>query len=249
MGDIYRGTHSGFIVCAHCKRIRHLPLGRVKRGEKFCSMKCRSLHAKRVQKTCKVCHKPFIVKATLQDRFNCCSLACHKKIREHRTLICERCGKFFISAENRWIPRFCSEKCRRPPVTVHCRTCSRLFRRRPNESKRAFCSFACYRRFRGETSIERIVREGLTSLGITFIQELALGRYSIDFALPQNRIAVEVDGAYWHRNQERDRRKEAFLTLLGWKIIRIDEAEIRSTQDIQACLSKRLIPSFTIARQ
>ena len=204
-------------------------------------MKCRSLHAKRVTKMCRVCRKPFAVLASIQNRYSVCSFACRKKRREYRTLTCKRCRKLFISPEHRWTPSFCSEKCRRPPVMIVCKTCLKSFRRTPSESMKAqFCSIACYRRFKGETSIESLVREGLASLGVSFIQELKLGRYSVDFGLLKDRVALEVDGAYWHRDRKRDARKEAFLTLLGWRIIRIGEFEIKSVESIQGLILRKL---------
>jgi very-short-patch-repair endonuclease len=54
-----------------------------------------------------------------------------------------------------------------------------------------------------------------------------MGRYSVDFLLRDQRIALEVDGAYWHRNLDRDARKTAWLRRHAWRVVRISEASVR----------------------
>ena len=63
-------------------------------------------------------------------------------------------------------------------------------------------------------------------------REYLIGFYRVDEALPLRRIAIEVDGCYWHGCQKcgfsgrpailnLDRRKTTYLSSRGWKIIRI----------------------------
>lgn len=47
--------------------------------------------------------------------------------------------------------------------------------------------------------------------------------YELDFAFPEHRLAVEVDGWAWHRDVERfrrDRQRQNALVLAGWTILR-----------------------------
>ena len=66
----------------------------------------------------------------------------------------------------------------------------------------------------------------LNELNVAFVQELRLGRYSIDFAIVDRKIAIEVDGEYWHRNTQRDARKQDYIIANGWRLIRLPEIEV-----------------------
>jgi very-short-patch-repair endonuclease len=78
------------------------------------------------------------------------------------------------------------------------------------------------------------VREVLGLTGLVFEQEYRIGRYSIDFYLPETSTALEVDGAYWHRDTQRDSRKAAFLVNHGIKVVRVKEHDIKTLGAIQA---------------
>jgi len=209
----------------------------------FCSRTCydKSRAPDLVIKICPRCGKAFSVNAKIADRYTVCSKACRLATRRYNT--CPRCGKLFLNSERRYGRVYCSEECRRPPVEISCKECGRRFRICPGESdSRLFCSYACWRRYNGETSIEAAVRQTLTNLGISFVQEAPIGRYCIDFLLADLRIAMEVDGSYWHRPdvQPRDARKDAFLESYGWRVCRIGEHEIRTTADLSRLIAERL---------
>lgn len=79
-----------------------------------------------------------------------------------------------------------------------------------------------------------------------------------DFVLPGRRVAVFVDGCFWHgcpdhgrktawtgpnaelwrlkmeRNAERDRRSTAIAETLGWTVVRVWECEVRDSLDLTA---------------
>lgn len=100
--------------------------------------------------------------------------------------------------------------------------------------------------FSKTTSIHLKMREFLSSLNLVEkpVEEFQDKYYSIDFALPERKIAIECDGDYYHvnpaffpdgpkdaiqrRNFGRDKAKNTFLTNRGWTILRFWECEINS---------------------
>jgi len=92
-----------------------------------------------------------------------------------------------------------------------------------------YCSHGCYMKSRLETTIERLMKEFLIKQGIKFEQEYKIGKYWVDFYVPEMNLCIEVDGNYWHsleKQVERDKRKDDFLRELGYNILRIKEDEI-----------------------
>jgi very-short-patch-repair endonuclease len=72
------------------------------------------------------------------------------------------------------------------------------------------------------------------------LQEFQIGRYSIDFFLPNLNIALEVDGKYWHQNKTRDQKKNQYLADRGLKVVRISDTEIESAPAVVDCVLQRL---------
>lgn len=73
-----------------------------------------------------------------------------------------------------------------------------------------------------------------------FVTEFEIGYFSIDEALPRLKLAVEMDGCYWHGCEEcgfpgfgetatYDKRKTTYLTNLGWSILRVKEHEVKAS--------------------
>lgn len=100
--------------------------------------------------------------------------------------------------------------------------------------------------FNRKTSIEQKVEDFLNSLKLNekFIYQYQIEYFSVDFAFPELKIAIEADGDYFHvnptfypngpinavqrRNFGRDKAKNQFLKSLGWTILRFWECEINS---------------------
>jgi len=199
----------------------------------YCSKSCRK---NRIKKICPRCNKIFEVPVSNANRYTFCSFKC--RIAKTIYKKCPRCGKIFNSANGRL--KYCSEKCRRPSMNIICKNCGIKFRIRPSEKgKRRFCSISCYRKFIGETSFEKFIKEILKSLKIKFIQECKIGRYSIDFYIPSKRIAIEADGEYWHKDSSRDKRKNKFLNKNGISVLRVPESFNKNKN-----ASKKLILSY-----
>ena len=193
----------------------------------------------KVIKACPVCGKTFEVSAAIADRYIVCSRECRTADTEYVT--CERCGKVFRAAHGR-DRHFCSEECRRPPVIVTCETCGEPFRIRPGEiNKRRYCSFRCYRTSTARSSLEIAVSDALTTLGVHFQPEVQIGRFCVDFCIPDRRIIIEADGEYWHAQvKERDARRDEELKSLGWTVIRLSESEIKSSDDLPGLIAFKI---------
>jgi len=107
-----------------------------------------------------------------------------------------------------------------------------------------------------DTTPEIAIRRVLHARGLRFrLQRTLIGPCRPDLIFPCARVAVFVDGCYWHGcpthgptvfrgpnadrwrskindNQQRDRRNDRALETAGWHVERIWECEIRS--DLQA---------------
>jgi DNA mismatch endonuclease, patch repair protein len=106
----------------------------------------------------------------------------------------------------------------------------------------------CMSRNRGrDTKPEVLLRKACWAVGLRYVLNAKLvGRP--DFVLPRYRVAVFVDGCFWHgcsthyqapairsefwkakidRNRDRDSKVSALLVKDGWTVIRVWEHEIR----------------------
>jgi len=80
----------------------------------------------------------------------------------------------------------------------------------------------------------------LSALNLPYQPEVKIGRYAVDFAMINYRIAIEIDGVYWHRDASRDARKTNFLLARGWQVIRITEDEMRQSTDLRHLFIEKL---------
>ena len=103
---------------------------------------------------------------------------------------------------------------------------------------------------RSDTKPEVVLRSALHGMGYRFRKDFALKldgtRVRPDVVFTRRKVAVFVDGCFWHvcpqhgrqptvnewywspklqRNVERDRRADAVLMAAGWRVIRIWEHE------------------------
>lgn len=128
-----------------------------------------------------------------------CSAQCRtkaqiEKFNRRAKLICAGCGNSF-QIPQAWVRKGCGR----------------------------FCSRACYRKYSGETGPEIIARKCLESLSVSFVQEHKIGRFFIDFYIPDRMIALEIDGAYWHiPDAAKDARRDDWLKRRGITVVRID---------------------------
>jgi very-short-patch-repair endonuclease len=94
------------------------------------------------------------------------------------------------------------------------------------------------------TDIERITEAELLRLGLDYEFEYRVGRYSVDFLLPNYSVVVECDGEYWHHDkQEKDSSRDAYLVNRGFSVVHLLASEIMS--DIESALRGKVLPLCT----
>jgi very-short-patch-repair endonuclease len=61
--------------------------------------------------------------------------------------------------------------------------------------------------------------------GLKFTRQQPLGSYYVDFVCREQHLIIEVDGGQ-HADSESDRRRDAFLNRLGFRVIRVWNNEV-----------------------
>lgn len=112
-----------------------------------------------------------------------------------------------------------------------------------------------------DTKPELIVRKYLFSKGLRYRLQVRSLPGSPDIVLPKYKTAIFVDGCFWHRHEgcryfrlpksnvefwqekitrniERDRRTEAELIALGWRVIRVWECDIKTMDKREETLER-----------
>ncbi|MBI4673841.1 MAG: DUF559 domain-containing protein [Chloroflexi bacterium] len=231
---------------------------------KYCSVQCLGkARRKRVDFVCAECGKGFEI-PQCRDGLKFCSYECLERwrMREKRTeCVCEECGKTFVIPTERFEDgrgRYCSKTCQKKhfategpaswyearsnaAAVLSCQRCGKEFAAGA-ESKRRFCSLVCRMLYRGETLIEKMIREELEQRGIAFDQQVLIDRFLVDFLLFDTFSVIECDGEYWHRSAEskaRDRLKGQVLAEKGYRVFRFTEREIRKSPS--ACVDHVLM--------
>ncbi|WP_299861470.1 endonuclease domain-containing protein [uncultured Hoeflea sp.] len=57
-------------------------------------------------------------------------------------------------------------------------------------------------------------------MGLSFRRQMPIGRYIADFACPEHKLIVEVDGSQHADNETYDQARTRFLEGQGWQVIR-----------------------------
>lgn len=69
---------------------------------------------------------------------------------------------------------------------------------------------------------EAMVAIELIRLGYAIIPQQAIGRYKVDFAIPKEKLIVEVDGGLYHKDADPDRDNYIRLCMgLDWEIVHV----------------------------
>jgi len=83
------------------------------------------------------------------------------------------------------------------------------------------------------SGIERKMKQILDNSKVEYVSQLPIhrpgkGYYYVDFAIPSLKIAIEVDGSYWHKNTEKDDIRQQDIEEQGWTVIRFNENRINN---------------------
>ena len=90
-------------------------------------------------------------------------------------------------------------------------------------------SMASARRMRRQLSLPEMLLWRVLRLNrreLRFRKQHAIGPCVADFYCPAAKIVIEIDGAMHNERQEADRSRDAYMTSLGLKVIRISAADV-----------------------
>lgn len=83
------------------------------------------------------------------------------------------------------------------------------------------------------TSIELIVQEYLTNIGMDFVSQFIIegkrNAWIFDFFIPSKNLLIEVDGEYWHSTKKainRDKLKSKEAASQGFTLLRISDSDM-----------------------
>lgn len=200
---------------------------------RFCSLQCFGLWRRQGDKrTCKNCGQVFYVRSSHNDQF--CNRRCYREYtKPGRNRTCIHCGKIFDPSNNPKSRLFCSQRCfflnKKNGVVKKCLNCNEDFYVCNSHRDTRFCTRRCRLIYKGPTTIEELLINEFDNRNIKYEFQYQLGRFVIDFAFPDCKLAVEADGIYWHNlpaNKKRDKNKNEFLNKNGWSIVRLSEPDI-----------------------
>lgn len=110
-----------------------------------------------------------------------------------------------------------------------------------------------------DTEPEIALRKALWARGLRF--RVHYGPEKVDIAFPSRKVAIFVDGCFWHgcpehsrlpksnkaywhpklrRNAERDQAKEARLRAEGWEVVRVWEHELSDAEGVASRIAEAL---------
>lgn len=87
---------------------------------------------------------------------------------------------------------------------------------------------------KGRSYAEEYWKAILDSNNLEYEEQYQIGPYQLDFAFTEMKVDLEIDGDQHHldpRVIESDKRRNAYLTELGWKIIRVKWSDYQKLVD------------------
>lgn len=85
----------------------------------------------------------------------------------------------------------------------------------------------------GGSWIERKMGWALNEIGLNPVSQYQIDKYFVDFALPEYNIAIECDGTAWHKDEDREKKRDAVLEKLNWQVLHFPEPQI--LKDVASC--------------
>lgn len=82
-----------------------------------------------------------------------------------------------------------------------------------------------------QSTIESRLFNALWNRGHYIKTQYKIGKYRLDMAIPDLKLAIEADGEFWHYSTpeqiEKDKKRDAYLRSLGWKTLRFPGKRIK----------------------
>ncbi len=232
------------IVCG--EKFEVFPSALKYRNPKYCSFECCYKHRREtdvmqrkiITKKCHYCGKEIkLIPSSVRER-NFCSVECVNKYKSTLT------GKDNPQYEaDKHVKRIC-EWCKEEFEIYKCWT------NKSHRNEGRFCSRACKmawinkNRQNRVSKLEKGFAKKLKNESLVFEAQYPIKGFSIDIAFPKKKLAVEVDGEYWHSLPnviEKDKRKDKQLKDRGWEVIHVGEKLIRNNLDKAINLVKEAI--------
>ncbi|MFT4074734.1 MAG: DUF559 domain-containing protein [Asticcacaulis sp.] len=89
-----------------------------------------------------------------------------------------------------------------------------------------------------DSPLEKMFYE-LAFLDLHLQPQYPVGKYKLDFAIPDKRIAIELDGHEFHKTKEQrthDAKRDRWLFGQGWHVLRFTGSELH--QNLNACIDE-----------
>lgn len=173
---------------------------------------------------CVKCARSFATKARRTEISQRVSKTLQKPVIQ---CVCAHCGMLFV-AKHRRKRKHCSRTCAAKAQWTNPALRKRWSKQASNRAKQRHTdgdlTFGWSTRKRCEPSYpEQIAMRVLDELDVIFEREFRVGKYFIDFAIHERKLAIEIDGRQHEKpeRQQSDRAKDALLQARGWKVVRI----------------------------
>lgn len=92
-----------------------------------------------------------------------------------------------------------------------------------------------------KTSIEKYMANAMSDTDLPIVEEqYKIGTKRVDFAYPEQKLAVECDGYKWHKQDkeqiEKDIERDKYLAKKGWRVLHFSGVQIR--RNIEGCIKE-----------
>jgi len=90
---------------------------------------------------------------------------------------------------------------------------------------------------------EYILQEALERLGLKPVHSYKLSKMVVDFAFPEKKVAIEVDGPYhlYQKQTEKDSGRSKMAESMGWLLVRLTSKEVVENPSLAAQKVKRIL--------
>lgn len=205
-----------------------------RRENKFCSKSCSASHNNRVRGPHSEETKKRISEKT-GEAIRALQESGHENIRPAVIIekSCPQCNKGFAVKMTRKGQIFCSLVCR---VEAQATDEDRL-RKAAELGRKNIVKQMKAGKWKGWSGVgegkrsypEAYIESKLKEDGLNYEFQFQVGRYKVDFAFIDQKIALEVDGKQHLREKQlqSDRRKDAFLEESGWRVFRLPWESIK----------------------